>query len=48
MEKELTRLATVELAAIKASMELICDDKINANVAAEFVLLLMKKLKNRK
>ena len=44
METELTRLATIELAAIRASMELIGDNKIDATVAAEFVKLLMKQI----
>ena len=44
METELTRLATVELAAIRTSMELIGDNKMNATVAAEFVRLLMEQV----
>ena len=44
METELTRLATIELAAIRASMELIGDNKMSATVAAEFVELLMKQI----
>jgi hypothetical protein len=44
MEKELTRLATIELAAIRTSMELIGDNKMNATVAAEFVRLLMEQV----
>tara|TARA_R110002167_G_scaffold711_1_gene3109 strand:- start:1848 stop:2063 length:216 start_codon:yes stop_codon:yes gene_type:complete len=44
METELTRLATIELAAIRASMELIGDNKMDATVAAEFVKLLMKQI----
>ena len=44
METELTRLATIELAAIRASMELIGDNKMDATVAAEFVRLLMKQI----
>ena len=44
METELTRLATIELAAIRASMELIGDNKMNATVASEFVRLLMEQV----
>ena len=44
METELTRLATIELAAIRTSMELIGDNKMNATVAAEFVRLLMEQV----
>ena len=44
METELTRLATIELAAIRASMELIGNNKMDATVAAEFVKLLMKQI----
>lgn len=44
METELTRLATIELAAIRASMELIGDNKMSATVASEFVRLLMEQV----
>jgi len=44
METELTRLKTIELAAIRASMELIDNNKMDATVAAEFVKLLMKQI----
>ena len=44
METELTRLATIELAAIRTSMELIGDNKMSATVAAEFVRLLMEQV----
>ena len=44
METELTRLATIELAAIRTSMELIGDNKMDATVAAEFVRLLMEQV----
>ena len=44
METKLTRLATIELAAIRTSMELIGDNKMNATVAAEFVKLLMEQV----
>ena len=44
METELTRLATIELAAIRTSMELIGDNKMSATVAVEFVRLLMEQV----
>ena len=44
METELKRLATIELAAIRTSMELIGDNKMSATVAAEFVRLLMEQV----
>ena len=44
METELTRLKTIELAAIRASMELIGNNKMDAIVVGEFVNLLMKQI----
>ena len=44
METELTRLATIELAAIRTAMELIDDNKMDASLAPDFVHLLLKHL----